>query len=444
MAVAEPPSDLGLWPRVKALTGWPDTDEDRMRVLAESWELAATTFGEAGKTTPAGLSESWQDAAGTEFAGKTQELAALAASNEQGMRALAAQASSFAGAVEQTKTSISQFIQRNIPLYAQLSAIPGGAQAGLQDVFVNQVAAAVAEFLDSTAASIAASPGGATGAPGSEGAPDDAAPGDEEEEEGNGAGKVSLSDETEFGDGDSPVKDEDKKQFGDQDPKKDEEEGGPNLSLDLGKVEGELNAVELEGKAKTELGDLELSSEGSLKAGLNGELSATLDKNGLEATAKGGAGVTAEGELKATLGPAEAKLAATGMAGAEAEATLAVGKDGVHAGASAFAGARGEVEAAADIGGIGAGVKAEGWLGVGAEANVDFGFKDGKFTIGGEAGIGLGVGGKIGGEITVDPAKVVETVTEVADAVSDGAADVANDIGEGVEQVGDWAAGLFD
>jgi hypothetical protein len=437
MAVAEPPSDLGLWPRVKALTGWPDTDEDRMRVLAESWELAAASFGEAGKTTPAGLSESWQDAAGTEFLGKTRELAASAGRNEQSMRALAAQANSFAGAVEQTKTSISGFIQQNIPLYAQLSAIPGGAQAGLQDDFVNQVAAAVTKFIDSTASVIAASP--VEGTPGAT----DAAP----EEEGNDAGKLSLSDGTEFGDGDSPVKDEDKKQFGDQDPKKDaagEEEGGPNLSLDLGKIEGELNAFELKGASEAALGDLTLSSEGSLKAGVNGELSATLDKNGLEATAKGGAAVTAAGELKATLGPAEAKLAGTASLGAEAEASLAVGKNGVHAGASAFAGSRAEVEASADVAGIGAGVKAEGWVGVGAEANVDFGFKDGKFTIGGEAGIGLGVGGKIGGEITIDPAKVVETAGDVADAIGDGATTVANDIGEGVQQAGDWAADLFD
>jgi hypothetical protein len=364
MAVAEPPSDLGLWPRVKALTGWPDTDEDRMRVLAESWELAAASFGDAGQATPTGLSESWQDAAGGAFAGQTQRLTASAGRNEQGMRALAAHATGFAGAVEQTKTAISGFIQQNIPHYAQLSALPAGAQAGLQDDFVNQVAAAVTKFIDSTASTIAAAPVGAAG--------------DEEQEEGSN--KLSLSDETEFGDGDSPVGDEDKKQFGDQDPNKNaagEEEGGPDLSLDLFKAEGELNAFELKGASEAALGDLTLSSEGSVTAGVNGELSATVDKNGLEATAKGASGVTATGELKGAAGLAEAKLAGTAFVGAEAEATLAVGKDGVHATAGAFAGARAEVEASADIAGIGAGVKAEGWVGAGAEANLDVGFKDG-------------------------------------------------------------------
>ncbi|WP_372350702.1 hypothetical protein [Streptomyces sp. KL116D] len=61
----------------------------------------------------------------------------------------------------------------------------------------------------------------------------------------------------------------------------------------------------------------------------------------------------------------------------------------------------------------------EAWAGVGAEANVDLGMKDGKFTIGGELGAGLGVGGKVGVNITVDPGKLTDAIGDGADAVGD-------------------------
>jgi hypothetical protein len=65
-------------------------------------------------------------------------------------------------------------------------------------------------------------------------------------------------------------------------------------------------------------------------------------------------------------------------------------------------------------------VTAEGWAGAGAEAEFKFGKgEDGKWHIGGSAGVGLGLGGKVGGEITVDPAKITTTVTDAAKAVGD-------------------------
>ena len=53
--------------------------------------------------------------------------------------------------------------------------------------------------------------------------------------------------------------------------------------------------------------------------------------------------------------------------------------------------------------------EAEGWAGIGASGDVDFGFHDGKFEIGGSGGVALGVGGKLSGHITIDPGEVIET-----------------------------------
>lgn len=56
---------------------------------------------------------------------------------------------------------------------------------------------------------------------------------------------------------------------------------------------------------------------------------------------------------------------------------------------------------------------------MGASANADLGMKDGKFTIGGELGVGLGVGGKVSFDVTVDPHKMVDSVGDAADWVGD-------------------------
>jgi hypothetical protein len=71
--VPEPPSDGELWPRVKAITGWPDTDEDRMRALGAAWEQAGTGFGEAGRTNVSGVVAAWPDEAGTAFLARARE-----------------------------------------------------------------------------------------------------------------------------------------------------------------------------------------------------------------------------------------------------------------------------------------------------------------------------------------------------------------------------------
>lgn len=154
--VPEPPSDGDLWPRVKATTGWPDTDEDRMRALGAAWEQAGTGFGEAGRTDVSGVVAAWPDEAGTAFLARAKAILDTATQGEQAMRQLAGAADAFAADVEHVKTEIGNFIRENIPLYAQFATLPGGADQGAQDAFVASVANSVNGFLDAVAAKIGA------------------------------------------------------------------------------------------------------------------------------------------------------------------------------------------------------------------------------------------------------------------------------------------------
>ncbi|MES9524967.1 putative T7SS-secreted protein [Streptomyces capoamus] len=167
-----------------------------------------------------------------------------------------------------------------------------------------------------------------------------------------------------------------------------------------------------DGKMKGSLGVSALGVDGTAGASItNGQLQAGLSGSAYLAQASANGSV----EYGMASGQAEAKA----YAGAEASATMGVGRDGVHAGAEAFAGAKATGSVSADVGGVGAGVSGEAWAGVGASANADLGMKDGKFTIGGELGAGLGVGGKVSFDVTVDPAKMVDSVGDAADWVGD-------------------------
>ncbi|MFE9441490.1 putative T7SS-secreted protein [Streptomyces sp. NPDC006602] len=154
---------------------------------------------------------------------------------------------------------------------------------------------------------------------------------------------------------------------------------------------------------------------------------------GVEGSASGGyadgraqAGVSGSAYLarasasgSAEYGLAAVQAEAKGLVGAEASTTTSVGKDGLHTGLDAFAGGKVTGALSGDVGGIGAGVTGEAWAGAGISAGADVGLKDGKITIGGEYGIGLGLGAKASMDITIDPAKVVDSAGDAADAVGD-------------------------
>ncbi|MGV9789994.1 putative T7SS-secreted protein [Streptomyces sp. NPDC003435] len=165
-------------------------------------------------------------------------------------------------------------------------------------------------------------------------------------------------------------------------------------------------------KAKGQLGGSLLGVDGTAGASYtNGRLQAGASGTAYLAQASASGGVE--------YGPAAVQAEGKAFAGAEASANVGVGKDGVHAGGEAFAGAKASGSVGADVGGLGAGVNGEAWAGAGASANLDAGMKDGKFTIGGDLGVGLGIGGKVGFDVTIDAGKVGDTIGDAADWVTD-------------------------
>jgi hypothetical protein len=156
MAVPEPPSDLDLWPRVKALSGWPDTNEDVVRTLSGGWQRAADGFKSAAEFNAAAIPASWKDGAGAAMAGSTAKVLATARQNVQGMQGLAGQANGFADATAQTKTAIGNLIRDNLQAYAGLSGLPAGAQEAFQASFVTTLANAVTSYTAAMAAQVSA------------------------------------------------------------------------------------------------------------------------------------------------------------------------------------------------------------------------------------------------------------------------------------------------
>ncbi|MEV1024154.1 putative T7SS-secreted protein [Streptomyces sp. NPDC050264] len=154
--------------------------------------------------------------------------------------------------------------------------------------------------------------------------------------------------------------------------------------------------------------------------GVDGSVGASITNGQLQAGVAGTA-YLAQASASGNVEYGYAALQSEGKAfvGADAQAKLSAGKDGLHAGAEAFAGAKATGSASADVAGVGAGVTGEAWAGVGAEAKADLGMKNGKFTIGGEVGAGLGIGGKVGFNVSVDTGKVTDALGDGADAVGD-------------------------
>lgn len=236
--------------------------------------------------------------------------------------------------------------------------------------------------------------------------------------------------------GKKPVSDEDMKKFGYQDKDGDGTDDKTGVDINVKLAENEWGGSVWDAKA---MGGFEADGlKGSGEAGIDvlgwgATASASAGKDGLSAQA-GIEGYLAKASAAGSVeyGIAEVRGSVEGSIGAEAEGEAAIGKDGLRVGGEAFIGGKIEGDVGFDVGGVGAGVHAEGWAGAGVAADLDVGMKDGKFVIGGEAGIGFGVGGKIAGQIEIDPGKVIDTVSDAADAVGDAVDNAANAVGGAV------------
>ncbi|MCO1575663.1 hypothetical protein M8C13_07810 [Crossiella sp. SN42] len=151
MPIPEPTSELGLWPKVKAISGWPEPDEERVKQLATGWRGGQTRFTQAGGHDLAPVRADWPDSAGTAFdtrAGKT-----LTSATEAGgrMGELVVRANNFATEVTGVKTGITDLIETNLGRYALVQTLPQPVR-GLFEEFYASVLGGQARTLINAAA----------------------------------------------------------------------------------------------------------------------------------------------------------------------------------------------------------------------------------------------------------------------------------------------------
>lgn len=193
------------------------------------------------------------------------------------------------------------------------------------------------------------------------------------------------------------------------------------FAINFGEAAAEAHLWGAEGSVEDYWGDVKVHADGTITiAAAEAGASGKIDSNGLVGEAHAGVILAkAEGSAGAEWGIAEAEVKGSASAEATVEGDVALGPTGVHAGGEAFAGGKVEGSLSGDVGGIGGEGTAEGWAGIGASGDLDFGFRDGKFEIGGSGGLAFGVGGKLGGHITIDPEEVLETGGDIIKGIGD-------------------------
>lgn len=193
------------------------------------------------------------------------------------------------------------------------------------------------------------------------------------------------------------------------------------FAINLGQVAGELYAWGAEGSVEDYWGEVRVHADGSIAVlGADGAAGGRIDTNGLTAHAHAAlVALGLEGTAGGEYGYLSGQVSASGAVEARAEGDLTLGPAGVHAGGELFAGGRVEVGAQGDLGGVGGEVAAEGWAGIGIAGDLDLGFRDGVFEVGGSGGAAFGLGGKLSGSITIDPGEVIETGGDIIDAIGD-------------------------
>jgi hypothetical protein len=154
MPVPEPSAELGLWPRVRAITGWPAPDEELVSRLAAGWRQGGERFSAAGRFDAGGLDAMWPDAAGEAAATGVRRMLSRATSHAESMTRLAASADRFAAEVRAVKNDIRAMVERNIPIYRETATLPGGFREAAQSRFVNELATAVNRRIEAGAGAV--------------------------------------------------------------------------------------------------------------------------------------------------------------------------------------------------------------------------------------------------------------------------------------------------
>jgi hypothetical protein len=126
MPVPEPSPEGGLWASVKPVTGWPETDEDRLAQLAGDWRSGAQRFSTTGGFDLSGLGGIWPDPAGAAAGVRARGTLVDVMGTGDGMTMLAARVDAFAGSVRGCKIDIGRIVEVNIPGYTTALRLPPG------------------------------------------------------------------------------------------------------------------------------------------------------------------------------------------------------------------------------------------------------------------------------------------------------------------------------
>jgi hypothetical protein len=155
MPVPEP-ADADLWPAVRALTGWPDSNEDTLRSLSAGWRGGGEQFTRAGGYDLAPLADGWPDAAGQALGAQATDQLTVAAETGTRMAELAQRADSYAAEVTGVKAGINALIAANTSRYATIAQLAPAAQPAARETFVREVAGMVDTMMREAASRIAA------------------------------------------------------------------------------------------------------------------------------------------------------------------------------------------------------------------------------------------------------------------------------------------------
>ncbi len=156
MPIQEPTSALGLWPEVKAITGWPETDETAMVDLFFGWRDAAAAIHALRSSNLSGLANAWPDPAGQALLGKLGEVFAALGTVEQTMNELAGRAGRFALEVEGVKNYIHETINLSLVAFGIAATLPTAIGRAVQDQVVANAAAAITAEMTASAERIKA------------------------------------------------------------------------------------------------------------------------------------------------------------------------------------------------------------------------------------------------------------------------------------------------
>ncbi|MFE9207259.1 hypothetical protein [Micromonospora sp. NPDC007230] len=146
--IAQPSEAYGLWPRVRALSGWPDTNEVQLGDLATAWQQSGGAFRAAAGTSISGLQSAWPDTAGTDFRLRTDELRRITEQTAELMHQLSTKAEQFGTIVRTVKEDIRRLVEENLEAFGRTWQLLDGVREAAQEEFVRQLATAVQQVID--------------------------------------------------------------------------------------------------------------------------------------------------------------------------------------------------------------------------------------------------------------------------------------------------------